>query len=229
MGTLSQVGGLGCNGANALGGVGDSYAGLMDFELAQTVEILERTPGVVRAMLNRLSSGWVHGNYGPDTFSPHDVVGHLITGERTDWIGRVRMILERGAAEPFSKFDRYAHFDVSEGKEIGVLLDEFELLRWENLRALRKMSLTRADLAKQGLHPALGRVTLEQLLATWAVHDLNHIAQIAKAMAAQYERAVGPWREYLGIYKSAVTRMDSEGIERRDKAMGRAGEEPSGS
>lgn len=192
----------------------------MKFELNQAVEVLERTPAALRAMLTGLGDGWIHGNYGADTFSPFDVVGHLISGERTDWMVRARCILEHGAARPFAAYDRYAQFEGSRGKSIGQLLDEFERLRRENLAALRELRLTKSDLARRGMHPALGAVTLGQLLATWATHDLNHVAQIARAMAAQYVEAVGPWREYLGILKQTVTRMDPEGAARKRAAMG---------
>jgi hypothetical protein len=191
----------------------------MKFDLQQAMEVLERTPAVLKAMLAGLSDGWVHSNYGEDTFSPYDVVGHLITGEKTDWMVRTRVILDHGTSKPFAKYDRYAQFEESAGKSLGQLLDEFERLRAGNLAALRELNLTPQDLTRRGMHPALGDVTLEQLLATWVAHDLNHIAQIAKAMATQYESAVGPWRQYLGILKSPVTRMDAEGAARRRKAL----------
>lgn len=189
----------------------------MKFELQQAIEVLERTPATLKTMLTGLSDGWVHGNYGEDTFSPYDVIGHLITGEKTDWLVRTRLILVHGVSKPFAKYDRYAQFEESAGKSLGQLLDEFERLRAANLVALRALRLTPQDFTKRGMHPALGEVTLEQLLATWVAHDLNHIAQIAKAMATQYDSAVGPWREYLGILKSPVTRMDAEGAVRRSR------------
>jgi hypothetical protein len=190
-----------------------SYA--MDFKLEQAIEVLERTPGVLRAMLAGLSDGWLYGNYGENTFSPFDVVGHLITGEKTDWLVRTRLIMEQGTSVPFSKYDRYAQFEESRGRSLGQLLDEFERLRVANLVELRGFRLSEHDLARRGLHIALGEVTLAQLLATWATHDLNHIAQIARAMAWQYERAVGPWRQYLGVLKLPVTEMDADGAARR--------------
>lgn len=189
----------------------------MKFELHEAIEVLERTPAVLKSMLTGLSYRWIHGTYGPDTFSPFDVVGHLITGEKTDWMTRTRLILEFGPSRAFSKYDRYAQFEESAGKSLAQLLDEFERLRRGNLAALRDLHLTPEDLARRGVHSALGEVTLEQLLATWVTHDLNHIAQIAKAMATQYEQAVGPWREYLGILKSPVTRMDADGAARRQR------------
>jgi len=192
----------------------------MQFRLEQALEVLDRTPAVLRAMLSGLSDGWLHGTRGPDTFSPFDVVGHLITGEKTDWLTRTRLILESGAARPFPKYDRYAQFEASRGRSLVDLLDEFQRLRTENLGTLRALRLAPSDLARKGLHPALGEVTLEHLLATWAAHDLNHIAQIARTMAWQYEGAVGPWREYLGALKGDVMKMDDEGVRRRRAASG---------
>ncbi len=171
----------------------------MRFKLDQALELLERTPGVLRAMLSGLSRPWVMNDYGEKTFSPFDVVGHLIHGERTDWIPRARIILEHGEVHPFEPFDRYAMYEASKGKAIGELLDTFDVLRRENLQSLRAMKLTPDMLQRRGTHPELGVVTLEALIATWALHDLNHIAQIAKAMAHQYRGAVGPWGAYLSI------------------------------
>lgn len=173
-------------------------------------------------MLSGLGPEWTHRDYGEGTFSPFDVVGHLITGEQTDWLARTRIILEHGPARPFDKYDRYAQFEASRGKTLRDLLDEFERLRHENLVALRGLNLTAADLERRGSHPALGEVTLGNLLATWLAHDLNHIAQIAKAMATQYDAAVGPWREYLGVLRSPTTRMDADGVRRARQAQGEA-------
>lgn len=192
----------------------------MKFKLDEAMDVLERTPGVLRAWLGGIGDGWARGNYGEGTFSPYDVVGHLITGERTDWMARVRLILDHGPGAPFEKYDRYAQFEASRGRTLVDLLDEFARLRAESLAALRALNLTEADYGRRGRHPALGEVTLGQLLATWAVHDLNHLAQVARAMAWQYEGEVGPWREYLGIYKSPVTRMDDDGLKRRRAAEG---------
>lgn len=191
----------------------------MRFQLTHALELLERTPIILREMLDGLSPAWLHGTYGEDTFSPFDVVGHLITGERTDWLVRTRMILHTGTSAPFPKYDRYAQFEESRGKSMADLLDEFETLRKSNLAAIATLKLEPSDLSKRGLHPALGEVTLENLLATWAAHDLNHLAQIAKAMATQYEGAVGPWKQYLGVLRSPVTKMDAEGIARRKAAL----------
>jgi len=171
----------------------------MPFEIEHAIEVLERTPAVLRSLLAGLSDHWVRSNYGPETFSPFDVVGHLIHGEKTDWMIRAHVILEHGEAAPFAPFDRYAMYRESEGKSIAALLDEFASLRKQNLDKLRALNLTPEVLDRRGTHPALGRVTLRELLATWVVHDLNHIHQIAKAMAFQYRGEVGPWKEYLSI------------------------------
>lgn len=173
----------------------------MNFELNQAVEVLERTPTVLNAMLDGVSEPWITSNYGPDTFSPFDVVGHLIHGEREDWIPRARMILEHGESKPFEPFDRYAMYKDSAGKSIDELLATFAALRDQNVTALRAMNLKPEQLDLRGTHPELGRVTMRQLLATWVVHDLNHIHQIAKCMAYQYGEEVGPWRVHVGVLK----------------------------
>lgn len=188
------------------------------YNLDQAIEILGRTPRILHAWLAGLSHVWTHADYGPDTFRPYDVVGHLIHGEKIDWIARTRIILEQGPARPFDRYDRYAMFEASRGKSIDELLAEFERLRTANLAALRELHLTPEKLALRGTHAALGEVTLSQLLATWVAHDLNHLAQIAKAMATQYSDAVGPWRQYLGILKTPATPMDAEGAERARRA-----------
>ncbi len=180
----------------------------MRFQLDEAIQHLRRTPTLLREMLTDLPDNWTRSNYGEGTFSPFDVVGHLIHGERTDWIPRARIILEHGEQRPFEPFDRYAMFEADKGRTMLELLDTFAMLRAENLIALQGMKLTAAELALTGTHPALGRVTMEQLLATWVVHDLNHLAQIAKALAFQYTDAVGPWREYLTILRPPLTRMD---------------------
>lgn len=186
--------------------------------IAHAAEILERTPRILKTWLAGLGPHWTGCDYGPDTFTPYDVVGHLIHGEKADWLVRARIILEHGPARPFDKYDRYAQFEESRGKSLEHLLDEFDQLRAANLAALRALNLTPAQLDLRGTHPALGEVTLENLLATWVAHDLNHLAQIAKCMATQYNAAVGPWREYLGILKTPVTRMTPEGAERARRA-----------
>jgi hypothetical protein len=185
--------------------------------------VLQRTPHVLRAMLSGLSGAWTHSNYGEDTFSPYDVLGHLIHGEKTDWIARLRIILQHGPARPFDRYDRYAQFEASRGKTVADLLDEFERLRDGNLKTLLGLRLTPQQFALRGTHPMLGEVTLGNLLATWVAHDMNHVAQIAKCIATQYADAVGPWREYLGILKTPVTRMDVDGAARRRAAVAAGG------
>ncbi|MFO0838149.1 MAG: DinB family protein [Phycisphaerae bacterium] len=186
----------------------------MDFDLRLSLEVLERTPCVLRAMLAGLSDPWIHNDYGDDTFSPFDVVGHLIHGEQADWIARARIILEQ-ESRPFDRYDRYAQFEASRGKSLGELLSEFEQLRAANLASLAALGIGAAALARRGTHPVLGSVTLANLLATWVAHDLNHIAQIARCMATQYAGAVGPWREFLGVLKQPITKMDADGAARR--------------
>ncbi len=171
----------------------------MEFQIDEAIEVLSRTPAVLEAMLGGLSDPWVQNNYGEKTFSPFDVVGHLIHGERVDWIPRARIILEHGERKPFEPFDRYAMYEASRGKSMGELLHTFAELRAKNLDALRAMDISPEQLALRGTHPELGPVTLENLLATWVAHDLNHIHQIAKSMAFQYREGVGPWREYLTV------------------------------
>jgi uncharacterized damage-inducible protein DinB len=171
----------------------------MNFDLDDGMAVLERTPSVLRALLEGLPRGWVEGNEGPETWSAFDIVGHLIHGERTDWISRSRRLLEHGTEKPFEPFDRFAQFEASKGKSIGELLEEFADLRERNLETLREMSLGAEDFDKNGMHPELGTVTLRELLATWVTHDLGHLAQISRAMAKQYGDEVGPWAAYLSI------------------------------
>lgn len=171
----------------------------MEFDLTTGIVVLERTPAVMRAMLAALPDAWTTANEGPETWTPYDIMGHLIHGERTDWIPRARIILDQGASRRFAPFDRFAQFRESEGKPLGDLLDELARLRADNLATLAGWRLTDAQLALEGEHPELGRVTLRQLLATWVAHDLGHIAQTARVMAKQYRDAVGPWRAYLPV------------------------------
>ena len=171
----------------------------MDFELEHAINILGRTPATLNALLRGAPAEWTMSNEGPDTWSPYDILGHLIHGEETDWIPRARIILKHGEANAFEPFDRFAQFEKSKGKSPVELLDEFESLREGNLAALRRMNLTPDQLALRGTHPELGRVTLSELLSTWVVHDLSHIAQAARVMCKQYSGAVGPWRQYLPI------------------------------
>jgi uncharacterized damage-inducible protein DinB len=171
----------------------------MEFLLDQGVEILSRTPETLNRLLRDFPEPWVLSNEGPGTWSAFDVVGHLIHGEKTDWIPRARIILEDGEATAFEPFDRFAQFEASKGKSLSELLDEFEALRKKNLEALGQMNLTPEKLALRGKHPDLGSVTLGQLLATWVAHDLSHIAQAVRVMCRLYSEAVGPWRQYLPI------------------------------
>jgi DinB superfamily len=167
--------------------------------LSEVTAVLTRTPGTLRSMLDGLPDPWLTTRERADTFSPRDVVGHLIEGEKTDWIPRARLILESGDTRPFVPFDRVGFRQAIEGRGIGDLLREFAALREANLAVLRGFALTPAQLSLPGKHPELGPVTLGQLLATWAVHDLNHIDQIVRVMSGRYDSAVGPWKTYLGI------------------------------
>ncbi|HYV53363.1 MAG TPA: DinB family protein [Chitinophagaceae bacterium] len=171
----------------------------MKYNLQSSYEILERTPAVLKSLLSGLSDDWVMNNEGPDTFSPYDVVGHLINGENTDWRPRTNMILEYGDSKTFVRFDRFAQYEASKGKTLSQLLDEFEESRKENMKWFRSLQISEADLDKKGMHPVLGQVTLRNLLATWVIHDLTHIAQITRAMAKQYKGEMGPWLEFFRL------------------------------
>jgi uncharacterized damage-inducible protein DinB len=171
----------------------------MEFQLDHAKEILRRTPATLYALLDDLSDEWVTPNEGPESWSPFDIVGHLVHGEETDWIPRARMILEYGEGRAFEPFDRFAMFEKSRDKSLGELLATFERLRGESLRELDEMNLTPEMLGKKGMHPELGMVTLSQLLSTWVVHDLGHIGQIVRVMAKQYSEAVGVWQAYLPV------------------------------
>ncbi len=171
----------------------------MQFYLTHALEVLERTPATFRALLGGLSEAWTAPNEGPETFSAFDNVGHLIHGERTDWIARARIILAQGPDRRFEPYDRFAQKRESQGKSLTELLDEFARLRAENLATLRGWRLGERELALQGEHPEFGPVTLRQLLATWVAHDLGHIAQTARVLAKQYREEVGPWRAYLPV------------------------------
>jgi hypothetical protein len=171
----------------------------MELQLGHAREILQRTPLTISTLLNGLPSEWTSSNEGPETWSPFDVVGHLIHAEETDWIPRVKMILEHGESRPFEPFDRFAMLQRTKGKTLADLLSRFSQLRGESLTQLDGMNLTSAMLEKRGMHPELGSVTLSQLLSTWVVHDVSHIGQIARVMSKQYRDAVGPWRAYLPV------------------------------
>jgi DinB superfamily len=170
----------------------------VSLRVSEVVSVLERTPGILRALLQGLPASWLERHEGEGTFDTRDILGHLIHGEKTDWVPRVKMILESGDQRPFVAFDRRG-FDDAERASVEALLGEFEALRKANLAFLASLSLTPTQMALEGLHPELGRVTLGQLLATWAVHDLNHIGQALRVMSARYADAVGPWKAYLGI------------------------------
>ena len=169
------------------------------FELVEGLAVLERTPRVLRAMLEGLDTAWTTADEGPDTWSPYHVVGHLIHGERTDWIPRARIILAQGAERAFAPYDRFAQLREPQDVPLVTLLETLAGLRAENVATLAGWRLTGAQLALTGEHPALGTVTLRQLLATWVAHDLGHIAQVARVMARRYRDEVGPWRAYLSI------------------------------
>jgi hypothetical protein len=176
---------------------------LTGFSLADALALLIRTPATLNALLRGLPDIWVRGNEGGDTWSAFDIVGHLIVGERTDWIPRVRIILEQGEARQFDPFDRLAQFEENQGKSLDQLLDDFARLRSENLSALETLNLQHDDWTRRGKHPSLGVVTLSELVATWAVHDLTHIHQLSRVISHQYRNAVGPWSAYLGVLQCA--------------------------
>ena len=168
-------------------------------KLGEGLQVLERTPAVLDAWFRGLDDAWLEADEGPETFSPRDVLGHLIHGERTDWMPRIRLMREFADTRPFEPFDRTGFRDDLRGNAVPDLLDEFACLRADNLAELVSLDLVDADFQTRGLHPALGSVTVGQLLATWVTHDLNHLGQIARVMARRQTDAVGPWREYLGI------------------------------
>jgi hypothetical protein len=171
----------------------------MDFNLRDAVEVLNRTPATLNSLLREMPDRWVMSNEGPDSWSAFDVLGHLIHGDETDWVPRARIILEHGESRAFDPFDRTAMIGKSKGKSLTELLDRFESLRKQNIESLERMGLSAEKLKLKGTHPALGDVTLEQLLATWVVHDLSHIGQIVRIMCKQYDAEVGPWKAYLPI------------------------------
>ena len=171
----------------------------MNFDLGEGVAVLERTPATLRTMLDGLPPGWIEGNEGAETWSPYVILGHLVHGEKDDWIPRAKIILAQGPQRRFTPYDRFAQFEESKGKSLGDLLDEFAMLRQSNLETLANWRLTDAQLSLEGEHPEFGLVALRQLLSTWVVHDLGHIAQVARVMAKQYKGAIGPWRAYLPV------------------------------
>jgi hypothetical protein len=171
----------------------------VNFDLERALPVLSRTPVALRALLAGLPETWTHTNEGPNTWSPYDVVGHLIHGERTDWIPRTLHLLEHGESVPFPVFDREAMFEASQGLRLDDLLDQFAELRLGNVDRLVALDLNAEVLQRRGRHPEFGSVTLEQHLATWVAHDLSHIGQVVRVMAKQYGPAAGPWRAYLPI------------------------------
>ena len=171
----------------------------MNFDLRQGIAVLERTPSTLEALLSDLPESWTTGNEGPDTWSPFDVVGHLIDAEQTNWMSRLHVILAQGGASRFEPFDRFRHLTRNKGRPLTDLLAEFRRAREKNLRELQALNLTAAQLALSAEHPTFGAVTLEQLLSTWVAHDLGHIAQITRVMAKQYREAVGPWQAFLPV------------------------------
>ena len=175
----------------------------MTHNLEETISLLARTPSVLNALLRDQPEIWSRRNEGGGTWGPVEVVGHLISGERTDWIPRVRIILESGAARTFEPFDMQGHVREIEGKSLPQLLDEFARLRSDNLNTLRALNLGPNDLARRGRHPSLGDVTMSMLIATWPAHDLTHLHQLTRILAHQYREAVGPWTEYMGVMQCA--------------------------
>lgn len=172
----------------------------MKYSLQRSYEILDRTPDVLQALLFGLPDDWVMPNEGPETFSPYDVVGHLVHGEKTDWTVRAKMILAVGNTQTFERYNRFAQYEESKGKSLQQLLDEFAELRKANMGWFKSLNLTEDDLDRKGMHPVLGEVTLRNLLATWVVHDLTHIAQITRVMAKQYKEEMGPWPQFFRIF-----------------------------
>ena len=175
----------------------------MEHNLDYTIALLSRTPAAFNALLRDLPDAWTSSNEGEKTWSAFDIVGHLIHGDRADWMPRARMILEFGETRAFEPFDRLGQVRESQGKSLSQLLDEFERIRAEKLDELRKLNLQPADFKRRGKHPALGVVTLSQLLATWVDHDLTHLHQLSRVLAHQYREAVGPWSAYLGVLQCA--------------------------
>jgi uncharacterized damage-inducible protein DinB len=174
----------------------------MKFDLQKSLEILERTPNVLITMLQGISTDWTSVNEGGESWSVYDIIGHLIHGEKADWVPRTDIILSENRDKKFTPFDRFAQFEESKGKSLDQLLKEFKTLRERNVEQLRAKKLTDKNLVETGIHPAFGEVTLKQLLSTWVVHDLNHIAQISRVMAKQYKEEVGPWTAYLKILQT---------------------------
>ena len=174
----------------------------MNFDLNHSIDLLSRTPETLRTLLAGLPNDFVRSDEGDNTWSPYEVLGHLIHGEKTDWVPRAQIIISDRADKTFEPYDRFAQQQADQSRSIEVLLDEFASLRAQNLETLKSMNIAEAQLDETGIHPALGTATLRELLATWTTHDLGHIAQIARVMAKQYQSEVGPWKAYLGILKA---------------------------
>ena len=173
----------------------------MDFQLDKAIEILKRTPSTLESLLDGISDEWLRNNEGENTWSPYDIIGHLIHGEKTDWMPRAKIILSEATNNTFEPFDRFAQQKSDQSTPITKLLEEFKKLRSENLKELQALPINDRTLEKKGIHPELGEANLKELLSTWVVHDLGHIAQITRVMAKQYKDEVGIWREFLGILK----------------------------
>ena len=171
----------------------------MKFDLKNTIEILEKTPDILESYLDGLSNNWLKKNEGENTWSPYDILGHLIFGEKTDWIIRAKIILSPSEDKVFEPFDRFAQLKGDQSKPVSALIAEFKSLRKSNLKELKALNISNEDLNRKGIHPEFGEVTLQQLISAWVVHDLGHISQISRVMAKQYEMNVGPWKAYLGI------------------------------
>ncbi|GAB3661710.1 hypothetical protein GCM10028791_36430 [Echinicola sediminis] len=173
----------------------------MNFDLEKSIEILERTPSVLEALLEGISEEWLKNNEGEGTWSPYDILGHLIHGEKTDWIVRAKIILSDAGNKTFESFDRFAQMREDQERPIGEMLEEFKRRRAENLKELRALKINDSKLLKKGVHPELGEVNLKQLLSAWVVHDLGHLSQLSRVMAKQYKDEVGVWKEYMGVLK----------------------------
>ncbi|RPI15293.1 MAG: DinB family protein [Ignavibacteriae bacterium] len=174
----------------------------MKFNLTYTIQILNNTPQVIRNLLSDLPDELVHSNEGGDSWSPYDIVGHLVHGERTDWFPRTEIILSNKENKKFIPYDRFAQFEESKGKSLEDLLNEFSELRIENIHKLKNMDIDEEKLNMEGIHPEFGNVTLRELLSTWAAHDLTHIAQISRVLAKQYKEEIGPWIKYFDKLKA---------------------------
>lgn len=174
---------------------------MSDTFLAESIALLERSPAALDALLRGLPEPWTKATEGPGTWSPFDVLGHLVHGEHGDWLTRLHRILEHGTSVPFDKFDREAMFRESVGKTMDMLLDEFAMLRRKNLEELRAMDLQPAQLALVGMHPSLGEVTARHLIGAWTAHDMTHVVQIARVMGKRYNEACGPWAQFMSVMK----------------------------